>query len=360
MLRYLKYSLALHAALLALLVGWTFLGTRAADQRMRFVILPKGTSLDAVMTREVEEAILNPDVQPGDGGQPTPAPTPDEPAASPTPPPTPEPTPEASPTPIKLATPTPEATLAPLPEPEKTIEVAPRDTPAPTPKPSPTASPKPSPTPTPKPTATPKPTPKVTPKPSPTKKPTPKPTTKPTPKATPKTTPKPTPKQVSSAYDITPGSGTGGNRFADADLPRQTPSNVTAGEARPGQEVGVPGVPEGVEGAPLPLDRNQGMLSMLYTTRARMRIQSNFTVPPGVNDPDMTCVLEWEITPDGTIRNVRVAKSTGVASYDACAIDALNRTTNLGPLPPEFGGKSVWTSLTFVYSGDGSVAPIAQ
>ena len=103
MLRYLKYSLALHAALLALLVGWTFLGTRAADQRMRFVILPKGTSLDAVMTREVEEAILNPDVQPGDGGQPTPAPTPDEPAASPTPPPTPEPTPEASPTPIKLA-----------------------------------------------------------------------------------------------------------------------------------------------------------------------------------------------------------------------------------------------------------------
>ena len=349
MFRYLKYSLALHAALLALLVGWTLLGTRASDQRMSFVILPKGTSLDAVMTREVEEAILNPDVEPGDGGAPTPAPTPAEPAASPTPPPpTPEPTPEASPTPIKLATPTPEATLAPLPEPEKTIEVAPRDTPTPTPKPSPTASPKPSPTPTPKPTATPKPT--------PTKKPTPKPTAK----ATPKTTPKPTPKQVSSAYDITPGTGSGGNRFAGTDLPRQTPSNVTAGEARPGQEVGVPGVPEGVEGAPLPLDRNQGMLSMLYTTRARMRIQSNFTVPPGVNDPDMTCVLEWEITPDGTIRNVRVAKSTGVASYDACAIDALNRTANLGPLPPEFGGKSVWTSLTFVYSGDGGVAPIAQ
>ena len=349
MFRYLKYSLALHAALLALLVGWTLLGTRAADQRMSFVILPKGTSLDAVMTREVEEAILNPDVEPGDGGAPTPAPTPAEPAASPTPPPpTPEPTPEASPTPIKLATPTPEATLAPLPEPEKTIEVAPRDTPTPTPKPSPTASPKPSPTPTPKPTATPKPT--------PTKKPTPKPTAK----ATPKTTPKPTPKQVSSAYDITPGTGSGGNRFAGTDLPRQTPSNVTAGEARPGQEVGVPGVPEGVEGAPLPLDRNQGMLSMLYTTRARMRIQSNFTVPPGVNDPDMTCVLEWEITPDGTIRNVRVAKSTGVASYDACAIDSLNRTANLGPLPPEFGGKSVWTSLTFVYSGDGGVAPIAQ
>ena len=349
MFRYLKYSLALHAALLALLVGWTLLGTRASDQRTSFVILPKGTSLDAVMTREVEEAILNPDVEPGDGGAPTPAPTPAEPAASPTPPPpTPEPTPEASPTPIKLATPTPEATLAPLPEPEKTIEVAPRDTPTPTPKPSPTASPKPSPTPTPKPTATPKPT--------PTRKPTPKPTAK----ATPKTTPKPTPKQVSSAYDITPGTGSGGNRFAGTDLPRQTPSNVTAGEARPGQEVGVPGVPEGVEGAPLPLDRNQGMLSMLYTTRARMRIQSNFTVPPGVNDPDMTCVLEWEITPDGTIRNVRVAKSTGVASYDACAIDALNRTANLGPLPPEFGGKSVWTSLTFVYSGDGGVAPIAQ
>jgi TonB family protein len=222
------------------------------------------------------------------------------------------------------------------------------------------------------PTSTPKPTPKPTPKvtPKPTVKPTPKgakPTPKPTPKTKPdaknaKATPKvpkksPTPKPPASAYDIQ--SGSGGNRFAGTDLPRATPSNVKVGQAGAGQEVGVPGVPEGVEGAPLPLDRTQGMLSMLYTTRAKMRIQTNFTVPPGVNDPNMTCVVEWEILPDGTIQNAKVIKSTGVAQYDACALDALNKTASLGPLPPEFGKKSVWTSLTFQYSGDATGPPPA-
>jgi hypothetical protein len=96
-----------------------------------------------------------------------------------------------------------------------------------------------------------------------------------------------------------------------------------------------------VEGAPLPLDRNQSMLSALYATRARMKIQSNFTVPPDVNDPNLTCVVEWEILPDGTIRNV----------------DALRKTENLGPLPPEWGNRSVWTSLTFVFAGDLPSAP---
>jgi TonB family protein len=161
---------------------------------------------------------------------------------------------------------------------------------------------------------------------------------------------------VASAYDITPKSGD--NRFDGVELPSQTPSNVTAREAAPGQEVGVPGVPEGVEGAPLPLDRNQSMLSMLYTTRARMRIQSNFTVPPGVDDPNLTCIVEWEILKDGTIQNIKVTKSTGVPQYDSCAVDALRRAESLGPLPPEFGDRSVWTSLTFVYAGDqGAIAP---
>jgi len=99
------------------------------------------------------------------------------------------------------------------------------------------------------------------------------------------------------------------------------------------------------------------MLSALYATRARMKIQSNFTVPPDVNDPNLTCVVEWEILPDGTIRNVRVVKSSGVARLDACAVDALRKTENLGPLPPEWGNRSVWTSLTFVFAGDLPSAP---
>ncbi len=350
MLRHLKLSLALHAALLLLLVVWTFAGPKKPEQKMEFIILPKGTSLDAVLTKEVEDAMKNPDLEKGDGAlaqkKDTPVPGNEEP---PEPEPTPAAaTPTASPTPIKLATPTPAVTPAPTPVPEKTIAVPARETPTPTPKAAPT----------------PKPTPKATPKPTP--KPTPKGAAKPTPKGaktTPKPTPRgpkksPTPRPPASAYDLQ--SGSGGNRFAGTDLPRATPSNVKVGEAGAGQEVGVPGVPEGVEGAPLPLDRTQGMLSMLYTTRAKMRIQTNFTVPPGVNDPNMTCVVEWEILPDGTIQNAKIVKSTGVPQYDACALDALNKTASLGPLPPEFGRKSVWTSLTFVYSGDATGSPPAK
>jgi len=162
---------------------------------------------------------------------------------------------------------------------------------------------------------------------------------------------------VASAYAAATGQGS-----SAAGLPQRLPAGVTPRRAAPGEEVGVPGVPEGVEGAPLPLDREQSLLSMLYATRARMKIQSNFTVPPDVNDPNITCVVEWEIEPDGTISNVRVAKSTGVARLDACAVDALRKTANLGPLPPEWGNRPVWTSLTFVFAGDlpVSVAPPAE
>ncbi|MCX7625582.1 MAG: cell envelope integrity protein TolA, partial [Candidatus Sumerlaeaceae bacterium] len=139
---------------------------------------------------------------------------------------------------------------------------------------------------------------------------------------------------------------------AREDLPRQLPRGVTPRPAAVHEEVGVPGVAEGVEGAPLPLDRTQSLLSAVYATRARMRIQSNFNVPPDVNDPSITCVVEWEITPDGTIRNIRVVKSTGIARLDACAVEALRKTGNLGPLPPEWGNRSVWTSLTFMFAGD--------
>lgn len=336
MFRYLKFSLVLHGTALALLLLWTFLAPMRAQNRIKFVILPKGTSLNAALTKEVEEAMKSPDQPPGNGGAPKPAAT--------TPSPTPAATDTPVPTPIKLATPTPLITPAPTAVPEKTIAVAPKGTPKPAASPTPTA--------TPKKTATPKPS--GTPRKSPT------PNVKITPnaknakqqaKATPakkKPTPKPTP-PIASAYDI---KGDGGNKLSGVDLPKQTPANVKVGEAAPGQEIGVPGVPEGVEGAPLPLDRNQSMLSMLYTTRARMKIQANFTVPPGVNDPNLTCIVEWEVLPDGNIRNARVSKSTGVAQYDACALDSLAKTANLGPLPPEFGTRSIWTSLTFVFAGD--------
>jgi len=132
----------------------------------------------------------------------------------------------------------------------------------------------------------------------------------------------------------------------------RTPAGLTPRKAQPHETRGIPGTAAGVEGAPFPLDSDASPISMLYATRARMKIQSNFTVPPTVNDPDLTCVVEWEILPDGTITNIRIVKSTGNAALDACAINALRKTRSLGPLPPEWGNRSVWTSLTFVFAGN--------
>lgn len=313
MLRYVRYSLGIHIALLAALGFWTWFAPRQVQRHMKFVILPKGTSMDAVLTRDLEEAIRKQQL-----------------AAAETPVHEPTATPVATMLPALQSSPTPMLTPVPTPAPEKTIAVTPKATQ----KVIPTA------------TAA-KATPRKTPKPSPTKAS--KSTATPAKKASAKATKTP---PITSAYDIKKQS-TG--KLDGTDLPRKTPAGVKAVEKTPvGSELGVPGVADGVEGAPLPLDRNQGMLSMLYTTRARMRIQANFTVPPGVDDPNMTCVVEWEILPDGTIRNARIVKSTGVAQYDARALEALQRTVNLGSLPPEFGQRPIWTSLTFVFAGDGS------
>lgn len=97
------------------------------------------------------------------------------------------------------------------------------------------------------------------------------------------------------------------------------------------------------------LNANQSALPQLYTNRAILLLQRNFIVPDGVNDPDLTCIVEWEILSDGTVKNAKVVKSTGNAEHDQRAIDAVEKTANLGPLPPQFQGKSVWVSLPFIY-----------
>jgi TonB family protein len=346
MLRCLKWSLGLHAAFLVALVVWTFATPSRSSRTMELIILPKGTSLDAQLTKEVVDAIGNaatpaaaePKASPSPSAAPAPSPPPEDPKELEIPP-----LAVPTPTPVRLPEATPAPTPQPTPKPEKTITVPPKASPTPTatPKPKKTATPKPSPSPTAKPG---KPSPK-------TAAPTPKANRA---KATP-AKPKPTPKQVGSIYDLPPR--TEEERLAGANLPKQTPANAVVSDAAPGREIGVPGVAEGVEGAPLPLDRRQSGISMLYATRARMRIQTNFTVPPGVDDPHLTCVIEWEILPDGTIQNARVSKSTGTPQYDACAIEAVNKAGNLGPLPPEFGGRSIWTSLTFIYAGNQPLPP---
>lgn len=315
--KYLKYSLGLHVVLLGLLIALAYWKPQPEVKKLKFLVLPKGTSLDAGGPMETPPELQLPSLS---DAKETPEPTS-----------TPKPTPSATPEPT--ATPTPARTPEPTPEPTPRVVTAPK----------PTATPEPTPKPTPEPTATPKPTPKPT--------ATPKPTPKPTPKATPKPspTPKPTPnkneksekkteqekKEIASAYD--------------AEKLKKEAERVGKGEGEGGTKAGKTGVKDGVEGAPLPLDRTEGTLSSLYTNRAIMLLQRNFLVPPGINDPDLVCVVEWEIMPNGVVRNIRITKSTGSPELDRAAYDAVANTGNLGQLPPEFQGRSLWVSLPFIY-----------
>jgi TonB family protein len=363
MLRYLKFSLGIHLLLFAVLIFSFYFSPQPKVERLRFVVLPKGTGLDHVLTKSVANKLTQPPSSSNKSdmaqSKPTPVTSSQPPVA----------TPEIAITPVPASTPTPAPVKS---TPSETPAVAHRATPQPTPESTPDPTPAPTPqqtphntlTPRPSPSATPKATATHTPKAQPTKTATPKPTAKaspttaaggkPVPKekqaaktvATPKRPPTPTPKQLASAYDLTKGESGG----KDPRLPRQTPAGATAvDEAPAGKQAGVPGVQDGVEGAPLALNSNQSALPQLYTNRAILLLQRNFLVPEGVNDPDLTCIVEWEILPDGLVRNAKVVKSTGNADYDKRALDAVEKTANLGPLPPQFAGKTLWVSLPFIY-----------
>lgn len=370
--RYLKLSLAIHGCLLLLFIVAGVYAPKPEVHKLKFVVMPKGTRPDAVLTKRVLDEMKLPASDsritrpPGQQPKPTPAAAVMEPEdrPEPTPAPTPAPTPQRTPAPAP-STPEPEparaekGTPAPTPEPP-VLTPKPERTPKPTAAPSPKLE-KPKPTSTPKPKVTPTPTPKQVSKEKEKATPTPKAKDKKDTKspggkqvskeddakkavATPKQTPKPK-KEVASAYDISEGSEGG----RDPRLPTMTPAGAEAVDDAGGRPEGVPGVAEGVEGAPLALDANQSALPTLYTNRAILLLQRNFLVPAGVNDPDLTAVVEWEILPDGRIQNAKVVKSTGNREYDQRALDAVEKTGTLGPLPPEFRGRSIWVSLPFIF-----------
>jgi len=335
---YLKYSLVLHAALLAALVLAPFIVSPPEPKRLKMVVVPKGTSRNAVLTQNV----LSQMALPSDDSRRTQAP----PAKSPTPQsaatiPTPDPTAARTPEPTPKVTPPPTPT-----EPKPTAQPLPKDS---------TATPKPEKTAAPKPTATLKPT--ATPKPSPEKKPTatPKPAAKnpPPDKKSPQKvevtkTPKATPKIIASAYEEEVPKET-----RPRNLPRETPVGATVEDQVPaGKVAGVPGIAEGVEGAPLALDAEESPLPPVYSNRAVMLLGRNFRVPPEMNEPHLICVVEWDILPNGKFENVKVVKSTGSEEYDRMATDAVFSVGQLDPLPGEFRGQALRVSYPFVYGSE--------
>ena len=183
-----------------------------------------------------------------------------------------------------------------------------------------------------------KPTP-APPKPDPTPKPTPKP--EPKPKATPKPTqkpPEPKPRRTPTPQKTTPP-------------PRTTPvppsPNPRAPAPAPQQGPSIPMVQKP------PLNIVQEDLPDYYLLLATQKIESNFKLTRSQRFSGVFCVVEFLVNKNGEISDIKVVKSTGQPSLDQFAVEAVERTETLGPLPDSINKSSISITATFKYSPEG-------
>ena len=83
-------------------------------------------------------------------------------------------------------------------------------------------------------------------------------------------------------------------------------------------------------------------------TELQRRIKMNWDPPKG--NESKRVVLLFSIARDGRLLNVKVHRSSGLATADKAAIDAVKLTAPFRPLPPDFRGDSVDIQFTFDYN----------
>jgi TonB family protein len=227
-------------------------------------------------------------------------------------------------------------------QPEPAQPEPPQEEPAPI-TPAPTATPKPTPKPTPEPRATPRPTPE------PKATATPKPTPTPAPKIKkvetekkevvkkvkeiveeePTPTPKPTPEPTATPVPTTPP------------LPAlpATPPPIDTSKLKPEPPKVASKVTE-VQASSV------ADFSQTYYQIIQQKVESNFRHP--LSRSGITCRVRFTILRDGTITNIRVVQSTGNATIDQYALDAIRRT---GKLPPLWDGfrKNALEDVTIMF-----------
>ncbi len=85
-----------------------------------------------------------------------------------------------------------------------------------------------------------------------------------------------------------------------------------------------------------------------YMKELQRRIKMNWDPPKG--NESKRVVLLFSIARDGRLLNVSVHKSSGLATADKAALDAVKLTAPFRPLPPDFKGDKVDIQFTFDYN----------
>jgi TonB family protein len=84
-----------------------------------------------------------------------------------------------------------------------------------------------------------------------------------------------------------------------------------------------------------------------YLTRMLEAINSNWLNPYAGQATTRTATVQFTVTRDGTVRDVKVEKPSGDAAYDRSCERAVRVTEKLPPLPAEFTGQQLKLHLEF-------------
>jgi TonB family protein len=99
-----------------------------------------------------------------------------------------------------------------------------------------------------------------------------------------------------------------------------------------------------------PIEIVQENLPDYYLLLATQKIESNFKLTRSQRFAGVYCVVEFSINKNGEISGAKVVKSTGQPALDRFALEAVERTASLGPLPDTTREASIIITATFEYS----------
>ncbi len=88
-----------------------------------------------------------------------------------------------------------------------------------------------------------------------------------------------------------------------------------------------------------------------YVQAVQRRVSENwlkYEIDPRITEANRV-YLTFDITRDGSPKNVQIEQSSGVPSLDISAVRAIERIDTFGPLPPEYSGNRVSVEFWFDY-----------
>ena len=90
------------------------------------------------------------------------------------------------------------------------------------------------------------------------------------------------------------------------------------------------------------LTREEGSELDAYFSLLKSRIKENHVPPEGVSDT-LEARVEFLLAANGSLSEVRIAKSSGNAEFDRSVVEACERTHSIGPRPD---GRSEMVQMT--------------